>query len=160
MTTHSNPSDRPGSTVSDAMPNTARSLPIALLRARERLIGRFRGLLSEAGVTEAQWRVLRVLSEIGPTDASEVAREACLLMPSLTRILQALEGRGLSVREAHPRDGRKVLISVSAEGAALLNMHAAENAAIFNEIESQFGGAKLELLLDLLNELAEVAGSR
>ena len=45
------------------MPATDRSLPIALLRARERVMGPIRALLSGADLTEQQWRVLRVVQE-------------------------------------------------------------------------------------------------
>ena len=38
---------------------TTRSLPIALLRARERVMQPIRSILAKAEVTEAQWRVLR-----------------------------------------------------------------------------------------------------
>lgn len=41
---------------------TRRTLPMALLRLRERVMAEFRPIMSEHGVTEQQWRVLRVLA--------------------------------------------------------------------------------------------------
>ena len=52
---------------------TQRSLPIALLRARETLMSRFRPLLAAHNVTEQQWRVLRVLYEAGPLNATQIS---------------------------------------------------------------------------------------
>ncbi|MDF0601423.1 homoprotocatechuate degradation operon regulator HpaR [Psychromarinibacter sp. C21-152] len=135
---------------------TARSLPIALLRARERVMQPIRAMLAEANVTEAQWRVLRVLEEIGPTDATEIAHEACLLMPSLTRILQGLEEKGLTARSAHPSDGRKQLVTITLEGEALIARHIEESNRIYGELEAAFGEDRVEVLLDLLNELARL----
>lgn len=135
------------------LPATARSLPIALLRARERVMQPIRGMLTTAGMTDAQWRVLRVLDEIGPTDATEIAREACLLMPSLTRILQGLEERGLSARTAHPSDGRKALVSITDAGRQVIDAHVDEANRMFAELEAQFGKERVEALLDLLNDL-------
>ena len=135
---------------------TGRSLPIALLRARERVMQPIRALLANAEVTEAQWRVLRVLDEIGPTDATEIAREACLLMPSLTRILQGPGEKGLTARQAHPNDGRKALVSITDQGRGLIGDHAAEANRIYRELESQFGPERIETLLDLLNDLARL----
>ena len=43
--------------------DTRRSLPIALLRARETVMHRFRPLLASHDLTEQQWRVIRVLGE-------------------------------------------------------------------------------------------------
>ena len=67
-------------------PLTNRSLPIALLRAREKVMGPIRAMLSDVGVTEQQWRVLRVLDERGPLDPTEIADRSVLLLPRLTRI--------------------------------------------------------------------------
>ena len=53
--------------------NTRRSLPIALLRAREAVMSHFRPMLAKYDVTEQQWRVIRVLAEAGTLDASDVA---------------------------------------------------------------------------------------
>jgi hypothetical protein len=75
------------------VPETNRSLPIALLRAREKVMGPIRAMLADVGVTEQQWRVLRVLAERGTLDPTEIADRSCLLMPSLTRILQTLTGQ-------------------------------------------------------------------
>ena len=72
-----------------------RNLPQALLRAREAVMRYFRPNLKIAGVTEQQWRVIRVLSEAGTLDASEVADKASILAPSLTRMIRSLEERGV-----------------------------------------------------------------
>ena len=72
-------------------PETSKSLPIAMLRAREAIMLSFRPLLAKHGFTEQQWRVLRVLGEKGTSDAGQVAFEACILAPSLSRIIGKLE---------------------------------------------------------------------
>jgi len=72
------------------LPSTRRSLPIALMRSREKVMAPIRDMLRASGLTEQQWRVLRILSEFGPQDLTEIARQACLLMPSLSRIIRSL----------------------------------------------------------------------
>ena len=135
---------------------TSRSLPIALLRARERVMAPIRTMLADAGVTEQQWRVLRVLAEQDQADATDIARQACLLMPSLTRILQVLEKKGYCNRTMHETDRRRFVIRITEAGLALINENIATSNAIFARIEAEFGTDKLETLLDLLNELTEV----
>ena len=44
------------------LPSTRRSVPIALIRAREKVMGPIRDMLADSGITEQQWRILRVIS--------------------------------------------------------------------------------------------------
>lgn len=86
----------PGKVFSQShLPTTQRSLPMALLRARENVMAPIRAMLSASGLTEQQWRLLRVLSESGPLEATILANRAALLLPSQTRIVQSMEKRGL-----------------------------------------------------------------
>ena len=91
-------------------PPIDQSLPFALLRAREAVMAPIRPMLAELDLTEQQWRVLRVVDERGVTEAGEVARLACLMMPSLTRIIRVLEDRALLERLPHETDKRRVLL--------------------------------------------------
>jgi homoprotocatechuate degradation regulator HpaR len=134
--------------------DTQRSLPIALLRSREAVMARFRPVLAAHDVTEQQWRVIRVLAEASPLDATEVAERACVLAPSLTRIIRTLEDRGMIEREKDDRDGRRVLLSLAPAGAALIRDVSPESHAVYAEIERRFGRDRLEALLKLLHELA------
>jgi homoprotocatechuate degradation regulator HpaR len=132
---------------------TARSLPIALLRARETVMGPIRDMLARSGVNEQKWRVLRVLQENGPLELSQVATEACLLLSSLTRMARPMEDEGLITRTTPPEDRRKSVIAIAPAGLALVQAHAEESRAILSRIEREFGSARLETLLDLLGDL-------
>ena len=136
------------------LPDTTRSLPIAMLRARETMMAPIRQMLNKAGVTEQQWRVLRVLDERGTMDPKDLAHAACLLNPSLTRIMQLLEKKRLIARHDHPSDRRKVLLEITDAGRDLLSAAAPESAAIFARLEERYGRARMDQLLDLLNELS------
>ncbi|NEY89640.1 homoprotocatechuate degradation operon regulator HpaR [Rhodobacteraceae bacterium KMS-5] len=132
---------------------TRRSLPIALLRARETVMGPIREMLSQSDINEQKWRVLRVLDERGPSELTLVAKEACLLLPSLTRIIRAMEDEGLATRATDAGDRRKSIATITEAGRALIVAHMAESNAIFARLEQDFGREKLEQLLDLLDEL-------
>lgn len=139
----------------DASPlrQTRRSLPIALLRARETVMGPIRDMLAQSDVSEQKWRVLRVLHEQGPLELSQIAAEACLLLSSLTRMVKPLEDEGLVTRHTPPEDRRKTVLRLSAAGDALIHRHAAQSAAIFARIDTEFGAERVERLLDLLEDL-------
>lgn len=135
------------------MPSTSRSLPISLLRAREKVMGPIRNMLVDADVTEQQWRVLRVLSEQGPQDPTTISEHACLLLPSLTRILQKLEDKGMVVRSRDQVDRRRQVIEATKQGEALIALHAPTSQDVFNNLRDAFGEERYETLLDLLGEL-------
>jgi homoprotocatechuate degradation regulator HpaR len=134
-------------------PETNRSLPIALLRAREKVMGPIRAMLADVGVTEQQWRVLRVLNEGGTLEPTEIAERSCLLLPSLTRILQTLESKELITREPHPTDRRKQLVTISGVGRQMISDNLKESQRLNAWLLDSFGQEKLDALLDLLNEL-------
>ncbi len=135
--------------------NTRRSLPMALLHAREVVMARFRPMLAAHDVTEQQWRVLRVLSEAGPVEATELADRASVLPPSLTRIIKALEGRRFITRNKAEGDGRRVVLTIAPAGSALIDALSPERRIIYDDIEQRFGHDRLETLLDLLENLID-----
>ena len=133
---------------------TRRSLPMALLRAREAVMEEFRPMLAKHDVTEQQWRVLRVLAEAGQLDASEVALRASILSPSLTRIIRNLEDRKLIRRKKDATDGRRVMLEIAPSGTALIKKVMPESAAAYERLDVRYGAAKINELLDLLDEIA------
>lgn len=116
-------------------------------------MGPIRDMLSNSGVNEQKWRVLRVLQEKGPQELSQVATEAVLLLSSLTRMVGPMVEEGLISRTTPPEDRRKTVVAITAAGLDLVNAHAGQSAAILGRIEAEFGHDRLEQLLDLLEDL-------
>ncbi|MDE0524889.1 MAG: homoprotocatechuate degradation operon regulator HpaR [Boseongicola sp.] len=139
-----------------ALPSTRRSLPIALIRAREAVMAPIREMLAGTGLTEQQWRVLRVLDEFGPMDASRLAREAGLMASSLTRIVQAMMTDGLVTRETSASDRRRQVVGIASRGRKVLSDNRDAALAIAKDLHGRLGERDFERLLDLLEALAEV----
>ncbi len=118
-------------------------------------MGPIRAMLVDAGVTEQQWRVLRVLDEHGASDATTIADSACLLMPSLTRIIQLLEKKGFCIRHADFDDRRRVMVEITDAGREVINRNISESNRIFAQLEAEFGKDRMEKLLDMLNDLSD-----
>lgn len=135
---------------------TSRSLPISLLRAREKVMGPIRAMLTDAGVTEQQWRVLRVLAEFGALDGSQIAAHSCLLQPSLTRIMRTLTDKGMVLRSADPNDKRRQMVLITPLGEAVLRDNQAQAKQIADELETKFGSKRMAMLLDLLAEMNQL----
>lgn len=132
------------------------SLPMELLKAREAAMARFRPMLRNHGVTEQQWRVIRALADYEPMDAGELAKRSFLLAPSLTRILQHLESEKLVRRKVNASDQRRYVLMLTAKGRRLFSEVAPDSAALYDNIESEFGEERMALLYDLLGEFHEI----
>ncbi|MCR8827792.1 homoprotocatechuate degradation operon regulator HpaR [Pseudosulfitobacter koreensis] len=137
------------------LPRTGRSLPIALMHAREAVMGPIRDMLSASNVTEQQWRVLRVLDEAGALDASTLARRAALLQPSLTRIVKSMVAKGLVTQVQGAQDRRRQEVAITAAGSALIADNASRAAEIAESWRAHLGTERYEALLDLLADLAD-----
>ena len=85
----------------------------------------FRPHHRKGGITEQQWRVIRVLYLDGETDATSLARRSYLLAPSLSRILKDLEAAGYVRRRPGEDDSRQSLLSLSPKGSATVTRRGA-----------------------------------
>ncbi|MEP5154762.1 homoprotocatechuate degradation operon regulator HpaR [Planktotalea sp.] len=133
-----------------SLPTTARSLPIALIRAREGVMSPIRDMLSETGITEQQWRVLRVLSEYGAMDTKTLADRSSLLFPSLTRIAATLREKGLVTQTRDKKDRRRQFVEITQAGQKLIDDHLDQASQIVLDFKATLGPDNYETLLDLL----------
>jgi homoprotocatechuate degradation regulator HpaR len=132
---------------------TDRALPLALLRAREAVMSPIRVVLKAHDMTEQQWRVLRVLHENGLMDAKELAKSACVLAPSLTRIIKYLEQQKMLTRSVDGRDGRRVLLDILPLGSEFIESVTPEIQVIYQALSDKYGAQKMNDLLDLLHDV-------
>lgn len=132
------------------LPKTDRSLPIALIRAREGVMAPIREMLSETEITEQQWRVLRVLSEHGSLDSSTLADRSSLLFPSLTRIATTLRKKGLITQTRSEVDRRKQFIDITEAGQKVIDDRMETASLIVEGFKEKLGEENYETLLDLL----------
>ena len=133
------------------LPKTRRSLPIALNRAREAVMSPIRDMLAETGLTEQQWRVLRVLEENGPMAANKLAGGADLLLPSLTRITATMAAKRLITQIRDENDRRRQVIAITDEGRAIIADKSEQAANIIEGFRVALGHDDYETLLNLLS---------
>ena len=131
-----------------------RSINISLLQARDALSSYFRPVLNEAGITDQQWRIIRLLAENGTLDFQDLADQACILRPSLTGILTRLEKARLLVRMKPSNDQRRVFLKLADEGTDMYEKTCSAIDACYDDIESKMTREKMDKLLELLHELS------
>ena len=129
-----------------------------MLRAREALMICFRPILAKHGFTEQQWRVIRVLGENGSLDAGQVAFDACILAPSLSRIIGKLEKERIISRFVDQKDGRRVNLLLTSKGEETLKKIVPDMDTIYKAIQNRFGEEKLAQLLELLGGVSDWRG--
>jgi homoprotocatechuate degradation regulator HpaR len=135
--------------------DTQKSLPMALLRAREAVMARFRPVLARHGINEQQWRVIRVLAETDTMDATELATRANILAPSLTRMIKALEEQALIAVAKNPDDARRLTLCIAPKGLALIASATPESLQVAADIDAWFGADNTAQLRDLLDKLSQ-----
>jgi homoprotocatechuate degradation regulator HpaR len=133
----------------------SRSLPMALLRARETVMERFRPSLRAHDLTDQQWRVLRALFDHGQKDLGELAEMCCLLKPSITRIIRSMEQRALLQKQADAKDQRRTIVSITPDGRELISKVGPFSEQVYQDIAEAFGVGELDDLYQKLDALME-----
>lgn len=127
------------------------SLPIALLRAREAVMQRFRPMLARHGLTEQQWRVLRTLAAHGELEVTQLAEASVILGPSLSRILRHFEAEGFVIKRRDDKDRRRFWLSLTDGGRAVIARVQPDSEAIYAGIEAQLGAEAMRALVRDIN---------
>ncbi len=133
-----------------------RSLPMQLMLAREAVMQRFRPHLTDHGLTDQQWRIVRALNEAEALDIAELSRACCLHAASLSRILPKLEADGLVTRRANKADQRRVTVSLTSKGHRLFEAVAPQSESIYAKLAHEIGPARLEQIYALLDDVIGV----
>ena len=87
----------------------------------------FRPSLNQHGLTEQQWRVIRILSQQGELEIYRLAEQACILKPSMTGVLVRMEAAGLVCRRKAEQDQRRVLVKLAGQGRGVFRLHEPEH---------------------------------
>jgi DNA-binding MarR family transcriptional regulator len=95
---------------------------VAVLQAAEDLQRGFAELLKRAGLSPAQYNVLRVLRGAGPAGLAcgEVGAKLIRHDPDITRLFDRLERRGLVERSREARDRRVVVTRITEKALGVL----------------------------------------
>ena len=113
--------------------------------------------LRDHGLSDQQWRVLRVLGEhadeAAGVETGHVAREAYLLGPSLTGVLTRMARDGLIERQRCPNDARRTVVRATAQGLAKVQALSQTIEAHYAWLEQELGKTKLKAMYELLDGL-------
>lgn len=95
-------------------------LPALLAQASHLISGEFHRIVTAKGFTVSDWRVLASLDGAEPMSIGALARLTTMKQPTLTRVVDRLQGRGHVRRIAHDTDRRVTLIEITPAGDKLV----------------------------------------
>jgi len=134
------------------------SLPMLLLRAREATMTHFRPILAAHGLTEQQWRVLRVLWEHNDIEAKELAERTLMLRPSMSGVIDRLERDGLVERRKDRPDARRTGVRLTRKARRLYERIAPMLERTYAEMQGRFPDRKWNDLYESLEHLIHLNG--
>ena len=130
------------------METAAEEAGINVLLAAAWLNGRADKLLEEAGLSHAQYNVLRILRGSQP-DGLPRCEIACRMIdraPDVTRLIDRLEARRLVERGRDRHDGRRSVTRITRAGLAARERATAALAPVTEELASRLRPAELREL--------------
>ena len=119
-----------------AIQDFSHSLPMMLYRALAAVMPRFRRIFTAAGLTEQQWRVLRVLWEHDEIAQGALAGLTLIPAPSLIGVLDRLTANGLIERHRCAGDRRVVNVAATRAGRRLEEKLMPAVAAVYAELRA------------------------
>ena len=132
------------------------TLPTQLLQLREHLMVRFRAVFATVNITDAQWRAIRVINELGTVDFSTLSELSLVAKPSLSRVLSSLEGRGFVQRAVVAADQRQIELSMTAAGRSFLAGLKPHIDAVYQGLAADLGEARMAEVSSLVADTIAV----
>jgi len=135
---------------------TQRNLPQRFLIARERLMSHFRPILTHYGLTEQQWRLLRVLDDKEQLEPRELCEMCQILSSNMPGVLARMKGMELIERNRSVEDQRRVLVRLAPKGEKLIAEIAPYIEQQYRYLEKAFSKRVLADLDKALEKFLEV----
>ena len=115
------------------MPGTESASPLLIYMVKQvelAVRARLDEIVRPAGLTTAQYTALSVLERHTDMSSAQLARSSFVTAQSMADMITALEGHALIERHRDRADRRRLVVSLTAEGRALLDRYRPEVAAL------------------------------
>lgn len=141
------------------MKNRSNSALIALRRILRATEFNARNLARESGLTPSQVLALQFLKNNGEATPSEIAAHASLKQATITTLLDRLADRNLIRRHKDARDGRRVLVTLTASGKRALDASPDALQQLFETRFKQLADWEQALIVAALERVASLLGA-
>ncbi len=124
-----------------------------LRRAHQLSVGLFEEECRELSLTPPQYGVLTILAHAEGCDQATVARALGFDRVTTLRIVRGLQSRGLVAREPSLADGRRLQLTLTSQGLALLARGRELAAQVTERLMAPLAGPEREQFRGLLRKL-------
>jgi DNA-binding MarR family transcriptional regulator len=104
-------------------------------------------------LTPTQWTALTKLTETGPCSQNQLGRLTAMDVATIKGVIDRLTARGLTETSADPKDGRRLLVSLTRAGHQMAEKAVPNALAITKETLAPLDVKERETLVALLNKL-------
>ena len=118
-------------------------------------MSRFRPVLNQHGVTEQQWRILRVLLDEDGLEPRQLCERCLISSPSIAGVLTRMEEAGWIRRERMAHDQRRVKVTVTTSTKKLGKSIGAMIEQEYLALEQRVGVKQLQQVYDTLDTLLQ-----
>jgi DNA-binding MarR family transcriptional regulator len=125
-----------------------------LRKAHQRATDIFNSVMSQFEVTPTQFAALARLHEVGETSQNRLGRMTAMDPATVLGVVSRLKKRGLIEQRLDPNDGRMNLLSLSADGHALIGAMEQAGLEVSRRTLEHLGERDARRLLDLLGRIA------
>jgi homoprotocatechuate degradation regulator HpaR len=129
-----------------------------LYRALDAVMPRFRKIFKKFGLTEQQWRVLRVLWEIDSVALQTMADITLIPAPSLVGVIDRLEIGNLVERRRSKTDRRVVYIHATPTGKKLERKVRPQVDKLYAELQASIDPRVWDRLMAGLDNIVSTCG--
>lgn len=124
-----------------------------LRQANQRHVSIFTGLMPEK-LTTTQWAALVKLKEMQPCSQGSLGRETAMDMATIKGVVDRLVKRNLINTAADPSDARRLVLTLTAEGMAIVERNLSIALQISRETLGPLSTAEQMMLMELLRKIS------
>lgn len=123
-----------------------------LRQANQRHVAIFAGRMGDR-LTTTQWAALSKLKEIQPTSQNQLGRETAMDVATIKGVVDRLAARDLVQTAQDPKDGRRLILSLTSEGEAALARNVGTARGVTEETLSPLTSGERMMLIELLSKI-------
>ncbi len=123
-----------------------------LRQANQRHVAIFAARMGDR-LTTTQWAALSKLGEIQPTSQNQLGRETAMDVATIKGVVDRLVARDLVQTAPDPNDGRRLILSLTGEGEALIERHVGTAVAVTEETLAPLTSGERMMLIELLRKI-------
>jgi DNA-binding MarR family transcriptional regulator len=129
-----------------------RQIGFLLRQANQRHVSLFTGHMGDR-LTTTQWAALSKLGEIQPTSQNQLGRETAMDVATIKGVVDRLAARNFVRSAPDPRDGRRLVLSLTPQGEAALARNLGAARMVTEETLAPLTSAERMMLIELLTKI-------